>query len=83
MWLASKIMAFTVPTFITIYICTTHQYTNFVPKISNFDQIGYILPRFAQNSPNLCKYSASSVMKSPDHWTKICEKASQKAGTYK
>ena len=63
---------------------TTHQYTNFVQKTPNFAKIWCFLPSFAQNRPNLCKLGAFIYDENtPDRYTKIREKAPQKARTYK
>ena len=80
MCLASKIMTFTVPTFIVI---TTHQYTNFVPKISNLIKLDAFYHNMLKIHLIYVSTVPLSVMKSLNRWNKICEKASQKAGTYK
>ena len=60
---------------------TTLQYTNFVQQTQILLKLGAFYNNLPKIHPIYVNGAPSSAMKPPDCYTKICEKAPQKAGT--
>ena len=73
---------FLASTIANLFPFITHQYTNFEPKTPILLQLGAFNYYFLKIHPIYVHWVFSSVMKTPDRYTKIREKAPQKAGTY-